>query len=144
MMCGGDDTSPDISRQDLPTALAVMMAVREDSENFHKLFLKHDKDNTGVLPADQLSELLAEINEGQKPGTKDIDYILKQCEPRGKDAPIPESQLKCAVACWYCLSEPAHEKIKKMFQAWDTGNTGVISKEELAAVVNRISPEPVS
>lgn len=144
MRCGGDNTKDELTAKDLPMALAVMMAVREDSANFHALFLRHDTDNTGVLPADQLAALLSEVNDGQVPGPKDIDYILKQCEPRGQNDPIPESQLKSAIACWYCLSTPAHEKIKALFQAWDTEKTGVISKAELAAVMNHISTEPVT
>lgn len=144
MRCGGDDTRADLRSEDFPLAAAVMMAVREDSQNFHELFLRHDKDNSGVLPADQLTSLLTEINEDHPPSPNDIAYILNQCEPRGRNDPIQESQLKCAVACWYCLQQPAHEKIKAMFKAWDTGNTGVISKAELAAVMNHLSAEPVT
>merc|ERR1719261_2139209 len=143
MRCGGDNTSTELLAADLPLALSVMMAVREDSENFHQLFLKHDTDKTGCLPADQLTALLAEVNDGAAPGPSDITYILKQCEPRGREDPIAESQLKAAIACWYCLSKPAHEKIKAMFQAWDTEGTGVISKAELAAVMRHLSPDPV-
>lgn len=139
MRCAGDDTRAELRYQDLPVALAVVEAVRDDNEQFHQLFLKHDKDGSGVLPADQLSSLLAEINEGGAPSRSDVDYILKQCEPRGKDAPIPETQLKSAIACWYCLCEPAHEKIKATFKAWDTGNTGYISFDELKAVMTRLN-----
>merc|ERR1719321_1673973 len=39
MRCGGDNTSTELLAADLPLALSVMMAVREDSENFHQLFL---------------------------------------------------------------------------------------------------------
>jgi len=144
MRCGGDNAKAEISAHDLPMALAVVMAGREDSANFHELFLKHDTDRTGLLPAHQLAALLSEVNDGQTPGPSDVTYILNQCEPRGRDDPIPESQLKSAIACWYCLSTPAHEKIKALFQAWDTGNTGVISKAELAAVMSHLSKEPVS
>jgi len=144
MRCGGENTNAELKVEDFPLAFAVMMAVREDSENFHELFLRHDTDKSGVLPAAQLSALLSEINDGHPPGPNDVTYILNQCEPRGRDQPIAESQLKCAIACWYCLQQPAHEKIKAMFQAWDTGNTGVISKEELSAVMNHLSSEPVT
>jgi len=144
MRCGGDDTRSELEAKDFPLAAAVMMAVREDSANFHQLFLRHDTDKTGVLPAEQLTALLTEINEDHPPSEKDIAYILSQCEPRGRNDPIPETQLKCAIACWYCLQQPAHEKIKAMFQAWDTGNTGKISKAELAAVMNHLSPDPVT
>lgn len=144
MRCGGENTKDELFAEEFPMALSVMMAVRDDSANFHTLFLRHDKDNTGFLPADQLATLLSEVNDGLPPGPSDVKYILKQCEPRGKDDPISESQVKCAIACWYCLSTPAHEKIKAMFQAWDTEKTGVISKAELAAVVNHLSPEAVT
>lgn len=144
MRCGGDDTKAELYYKDLPMALAIMMAVREDSANFHELFLRHDTDKSGRLRADQLAALLSEVNDGQTPGPSDVNYILRQCEPRGKDDPILESQLKSAIACWYCLSTPAHEKIKAMFQAWDTEKTGVISKAELAAVMNQLSSEPVT
>jgi Ca2+-binding EF-hand superfamily protein len=144
MRCGGKNTLDEITAEDLPLAVAVMAAVREDSANFHELFLRHDTDKTGVLPADQLAALLSEVNDGQIPGPKDVEYILSQCEPRGKQDPISESQLKCAIACWYCLSTPAHERIKSMFQAWDTEKTGVISKAELAAVITHLSKEPVA
>jgi len=144
MRAGGENTVDELRAQDLPLAVAVMMAVREDSANFHELFLRHDTDKTGVLPMDQLSALLSEVNDGQPPGPSDVSYILNQCEPRGKDDPIPETQLKCAIACWYCLKEPAHEKIKAMFQAWDTEKSGVISRAELAAVMKHLSPEEVT
>lgn len=144
MRAGGENTKEELRAEDLPFALAVMMAVREDSANFHDLFLRHDMDKSGVLPADQLTSLLSEVNDGQAPAGSDVSYILNQCEPRGKDDPIPEAQLKCAIACWYCLKEPAHEKIKAMFQAWDTEKTGVISKAELAAVVKHLSSGEVT
>lgn len=144
MRCGGENARAELMAEDLPLAIAVMLAVREDSANFHALFLRHDKDKSGVLPADQLSALLTEINEGQPPGARDVSYILQQCEPRGKDDPIVETELKCAIACWYCLAIPAHEKIKAMFQAWDTEKTGTISKAELAAVMNHLSHDPVA
>jgi Ca2+-binding EF-hand superfamily protein len=139
MRCAGDDTRAELDAKDLPMALAVVEAVRQDAENFHALFLKHDRDKSGVLPAGQLGTLLAEINEGGAPSASDLDYILKQCEPRGKDDPINESQLKSAIACWYCLCEPAHEKIKATFKAWDTHNTGFISFDELKAVMKRLN-----
>lgn len=138
MRAGGENTSEELKAEDLPAALAVMIAVREDAANFHSLFLKHDRDASGLLPPDQLATLLSEVNDGIAPTPSELQYILNQCEPRGKDAPIPESQLKCAVACWYCLLEPAHDKIKKMFKAWDTHNTGFISKDELSAVMKQI------
>jgi len=141
MRAGGENTADELHAEDLPTALAVLMAVRDDCANFHELFLRHDADKTGVLPLDQLSALLSEVNDGLPPAPSDVSYILNQCEPRGTHDPIPETQLRCAIACWYCLKEPAHEKIKAMFQAWDTGKTGVISKAELAAVMKNLSPE---
>jgi Ca2+-binding EF-hand superfamily protein len=144
MRCSGDDTSTDIRAEDMPLAVAVMMAVRDDNANFHQLFQRHDKDNSGVLPADQLTNLLAEINDGIPPNAGDVAYILKQCEPRGREDPISEAQLKSAMACWYCLSMPMHEKIKEMFKAWDTHNTGVISLDELTAVMSQIGKEAVS
>lgn len=144
MRCGGEDTKAELTSKDLPLALAVMMAVRDDSQNFHELFLKHDTDRSGYLPFDQLTALLTEVNDGAVPSPSEVQYILRQCEPRGREDPISESQLKAAIACWYCLAEPAHQRIKAMFQTWDTEGTGVISKAELAAVMNRLSPEPVT
>lgn len=143
MRCGGEDCTDQLSANDLPLALAVVLAVRDDSENFHQLFLRHDADNSGVLPEDQLTTLLTEINDGHPPGANDVSYILRQCEPRGRNDAIPESQLKCAIACWYCCSTPAHDKIKQMFKAWDTEGTGVISIAELEAVMGRLSAEAV-
>lgn len=145
MRCGGPTAHAEITAADLPMAIAIAHAVRDDDKAFHQLFLRFDRSNTGHLDTTELTNLLKEVNGGLVPSSNDVDYILKQCEPRGAADPIPESQLKCAVACWYCLSQPASEKIKEMFAAWDTHKTGFISKDELAAVMKHLSDgKPVS
>jgi len=139
MRCGGSTAHAELTAKDLPLAIAIAHAVRDDANAFHHLFVQFDTSHTGKLNAHELTNLLAQINGGLAPGPNDIDYILKQCEPRGTTDPIPEDQLKCAIACWYCLSPPANEKIKQMFKDWDTHGTGYISKDELKAVMTQLN-----
>lgn len=137
MRISGDNTSTDITAEDLPTALSVLMEIRADNKMFYEMFQKYDTDSTGVLKVDQLHGLLAELT-GLRIAEADIRYVLTQCEPRGKEDPIPVDQLKAAIACWYCLSNPTHDKIKTMFKAWDTGGTGVISLDEMTNVMKHL------
>lgn len=139
MRLGGSTVAEEISYAELPNAIGVMTAIAAANKDLIELFQKYDKDSSGALPAHQLSALLAEVNEGKAPREEDVDFILKQCEPRGVADPIQLDNLKAALACWYCLAEmPSHEKIKELFQAWDTHNTGTIEKEELKVVLTKL------
>eukprot|EP00747_Dinoflagellata_sp_TGD_P112980 gnl/TRDRNA2_/TRDRNA2_171605_c1_seq1.p1 gnl/TRDRNA2_/TRDRNA2_171605_c1~~gnl/TRDRNA2_/TRDRNA2_171605_c1_seq1.p1 ORF type:complete len:234 (-),score=53.03 gnl/TRDRNA2_/TRDRNA2_171605_c1_seq1:237-860(-) len=117
-----------------------MMVVQEFNKDFLDMFNKYDKDSSGTLPADQLQELLKEVNGGVKPNSKDVAFLLKRLEPRGQADPIGVSQLKAALACWYCLQPTVQDEIKAMFKSWDTAGNGVITQDEFAAVMTKLSP----
>merc|ERR1711924_202438 len=104
MCCGGSDARPRITAKELPDALSIIGALKADDEDLERLFAKYDKDKSGDLPADQLKPLLVEVSEGADVTDADVNYVLKQCEPRGVADPIRKTQLKAAVACWYCHS----------------------------------------
>jgi len=141
MRCGGETCHPEISAADLPMALAVMDCVRDCNKEYHEMFTKYDKDKTGKISAEQLTGLINELCDDLRPLKSDVDFILKQCEPRGKSDAIAEHQLKAALACWYCLRPPTSDRIKQMFKSWDTTGNGVITKEELKAVMKRMKAD---
>eukprot|EP00929_Paragymnodinium_shiwhaense_P015022 TRINITY_DN123023_c0_g1_i1.p1 TRINITY_DN123023_c0_g1~~TRINITY_DN123023_c0_g1_i1.p1 ORF type:complete len:255 (-),score=76.97 TRINITY_DN123023_c0_g1_i1:132-896(-) len=140
MRLGGNTCAPEISAQEVPLALAIMATLKEYSDDMDKLFLQFDKDKTGSLDASQLKALLMLVNDGLAPSTADVDYVLRQCEPRGKADPIHRDQLKPAIACWYCLKAPTSDKIKELFRTWDTAGNGVITKQEMEVVMKRLHP----
>merc|ERR1719420_1549275 len=111
-------------------ALALMSILKENNHHIVELFNEFDVDRSKSLSPDQLKALLTSVNEGVEVSDKDIEYVLKQCEPRGAADPIGMEQLKAALACWYLLAEePLDQKvqrIKDQFAAWDTGKTGFI------------------
>jgi len=111
IMClGGSTTKPEITAEDLPQALAIIASVKEENHNLERLFSKFDVDKTGELPANQLTALLTEVNAGVPPTVGDVTYVLTQCEPRGAADPIKKTELKAALACWYCLAEETDEQ----------------------------------
>mmetsp|Transcript_34214 Transcript_34214/g.60522 ORF Transcript_34214/g.60522 Transcript_34214/m.60522 type:complete len:283 (-) Transcript_34214:44-892(-) len=140
MRISGDNCDTDITANDLPMALSVLMEIRAENHAFVALFQKYDTDSTGVLKVDQLRGLLEELT-GVRITEADVKYILTQCEPRGAEDPIPLDQLKAASACWYCQCVPAQENIKKMFKAWDTAGTGYISLDEMTAVMTNLKAD---
>lgn len=142
MMCGGADCKVEVTAEDLPGALAVMMAVKDVSKELHELFEKYDKDGTGTLSSDQLNDFLTEMNGGEALAGAEVDYILLQLQPRDKADPIKEDQLKAALGCWYIHGElSAQDKIKEVFRAWDSAGSGTISKAELKSVMTRLAPD---
>jgi len=84
--------------------LAIISIIKENNKDLDKLFKRYDADGSGDLPADQLKPLLEEVSEGVPVTDADVDYVLKQCEPRGVADPIKKTQLKAAIACWYVHS----------------------------------------
>lgn len=141
MRCGGDNVKPELTAEEVPNALAVMAQIKQDNHLLVQLFTEFDVDRTGSLPCDQLSALLAKINGGTKPDPSDVDYILNQCEPRGKSDPIALVQLKAAVACWFCIKDKSvADKVKETFDAADTKGNGRIERDELHALLKQLNP----
>ena len=99
MRIGGNMATPEITIEEIPTALSTVLALKSNNFRIHDLFKKHDTDNSGMLHTDQLKTLIAEINEGEMPTQEDIDYILKQCDTSG-EGHITESQVKAAISAW--------------------------------------------
>lgn len=141
MRCGGDTRRAELKASELPHALAVMMSVRDANQSYHDLFRRFDTSGNGKLDPAELGALLTEIGEGVTPSAGDIDYILKQCEPRGVADPLEERDLKAAIACWYCLKPSAPDQIKALFKQWDTTGDGVITKTELGAVMRKLNAD---
>jgi len=141
MRCGGASCKAEITANELPQALSIILSVRDSNKQFHELFSTFDEDKSGTLPADQLLALIAELNGGVPPAESDIVYVLHQLEPRGVADPIAEEQLKAAIACWYCLKRPVHDQIKDMFKVWDKSGDGVIQKIEFMTVMKKLHPE---
>lgn len=141
MRCSGPTVKTEITANELPQALSVMMAVRDMNKEYHEMFTEFDKDNTGELPADQLRALLASANGNVPPMASDVDFVLQQLEPRGQSDPIKEDQLKAALACWYSQHPPATDQIKTIFKSWDKAGNGVISKKEFVDAMLKLKPE---
>lgn len=142
MRCGGNNVRPELTFDEVPDALALMARIKKDNELIVALFKEFDVDDTKSLAADQLSNLLTKVNGGTKPEATDVDYILKQCEPRDKADPITLPQLKAALACWFCLNKEKSmaDKVKETFDAADTKGTGAIDKDELRALLKQLNP----
>lgn len=105
MMAGGATVKPEITAEELPQAVAVIISIKEEREDMLRLFKKYDVDLSGNLSASQLKPLLKEVNDGVEPSDDDVAYILRQCEPYGVEDPIKANQLQVAIQCWYCLAE---------------------------------------
>jgi Ca2+-binding EF-hand superfamily protein len=141
MRCGGDNVRPELTKDEVPNALACMAQIRQDNHLLVNLFSEFDVDKTGELPSDQLTNLLTRINGGTAPDVSDVDYILAQCEPRGKTDPIKIVQLKAAVACWFCIKDKSiADKVKETFDAADTKGNGRIERDELHALLKSLNP----
>lgn len=140
MRCGGDNVLPELTKDEVPNALAVMAAIKKDNHLLVQLFTEFDVDKTGELPCDQLTALLTKIN-GTPPDSSDVDYILSQCEPRGKTDPIKLVQLKAAISCWFCIKDKSvADKVKETFDAADTKGNGRIERDELYALLKQLNP----
>lgn len=140
MCCGGERCKEEITVEELPEAIAVMVTIREFSQELHELFLKYDKDGTKSLSASQLKDLLTDLHNGQSFDAQTLEYIMKKLEPRGSADPIEEKQLKAAIACWYVLQDDKCGKIKKLFNTWDLDGTGVISLSNFTTVMLKLCP----
>jgi hypothetical protein len=107
----GVTCSDEIVAEDLPSALAVMLNIKQENEAVHELFLAHDVSGTGDLPVSELKALLAEL-DGEEPNESDVEYVLAQIEVdgEGESRAIKESQLKAALACWYLTHGEAETK----------------------------------
>lgn len=141
MRCGGKNVKLDIKENELPDALSIMMCIKEHNRQLVELFQRYDTDNSGMLDEDQLASLLAEVNDGIPVKPSDVSYILEQCEPRMSKHPIPLTELRAAIGCWYVLAniQPG-DHIKETFRLWDKEGNGVISKDELVSAMTAISP----
>ena len=104
MRCGGEKVKDEITVKDMPQALSTVLTLKKENFKIHDLFDKHDLDKSGCLPRDELSPLLAELNDGVKPTEKDIDYILQKCDLDGNGR-IERDQVKAAIECWYVLCD---------------------------------------
>eukprot|EP00615_Pteridomonas_danica_P009266 CAMPEP_0114360692 /NCGR_PEP_ID=MMETSP0101-20121206/24053_1 /TAXON_ID=38822 ORGANISM="Pteridomonas danica, Strain PT" /NCGR_SAMPLE_ID=MMETSP0101 /ASSEMBLY_ACC=CAM_ASM_000211 /LENGTH=198 /DNA_ID=CAMNT_0001505053 /DNA_START=116 /DNA_END=712 /DNA_ORIENTATION=- len=102
MRVGGKTAKAEITHQDIPLALSAVLALKKENIFLHELFIKYDVDKSNSLPKDQLSNLLTEFNDGIRPTSDDIDYIIDQCDISGTHA-IEENEIKGAITAWYCL-----------------------------------------
>ena len=116
----GVTCSDEIVAEDLPSALAVMLNIKQENEAVHELFLAHDVSGTGDLPVSELKALLAEL-DGEEPNESDVEYVLAQIEVdgEGESRAIKESQLKAALACWYLTHGEAETKPLQVIIAFD-------------------------
>lgn len=141
MRCGGAHVKLEIRENELADALSIMMCIKEHSRQLTELFQRYDKDNTGMLDEAELHSLLMEINDGAPVKLSDVNYILEQCEPRMSKHPIPLTELRAAIGCWYVLADlNPGDHIKETFRLWDKEGNGVISKDELVSAMTKISP----
>jgi len=104
MRVGGDNAKPEITAEELPKALAIVMSLKRDNFRVHDLFDKHDKDKSGKLPKEQLVPLLTDLNEGIIPVDADVDFVIAQCDLSG-DGCVERAQIKGAIACWWVRCE---------------------------------------
>lgn len=110
MRIGGANCKTEITPAELPLALSVLETVKEKNTAVVDLFKKYDTDESGTLPYAQLKPLLQELNEGEAPTERDIQYVLKQAEA-GAETGIGKSEIKSAIACWYCLCDEGRDEV---------------------------------
>lgn len=141
MRCGGKNVKLEIKENELPDALSIMMCIKEHNRQLVELFQRYDADNTGMLDESELASLLTEVNDGVPAKLSDVSYILEQCEPRMSKHPIPLTELRAAIGCWYVLANiPPADHVKETFRLWDKEGNGVISKDELVSAMTKINP----
>ena len=105
IMClGGDSAKPEVTFEELPTALSTLLAIKTENKRIHELFVKYDFDKSGALSREQLKALMVELNDGIIPTDTDLDYIMKQFDLSG-DGQVDPAHLKSAIGAWYCLAE---------------------------------------
>ena len=61
MTVGGRRAVAEITRDELPAALAALEGLRLKRAHAHGLFMKYDVDNNGEMPASELTALLTEV-----------------------------------------------------------------------------------
>jgi len=142
MRCGGTEAKPVITKEEIPMALATVDLMREHNRELTQLFTMFDKDENGLLSANELGRLLTHVNAGTPPTKADMTYILRQCEPRNVDDPIHLKELTAALACWYVLlSKPSvPDEMKEMFSECDEDASGQISRQDLMRTLCRLNP----
>jgi len=106
MRLGGATCAAELTVEELPRALALMTQIRKDNFKVAGLFSRFDTDGSGVLPADQLRELLTVVNHGVAPDDADVAFVLAQAEGEPGSG-IALTQLKPALACWYSFAASA-------------------------------------
>lgn len=102
MRIGGDTVKPEITYEELPLAISILLATEAENVRLHELFLQHDTDKTGKLPKGQLKTFMTEFNSGVEPFEKDLKYIIAQFDVSG-DGAIELPELKAAVASWFVI-----------------------------------------
>lgn len=145
MRMGGAIATPEVTYDEIPQALSIVLALRPESSRIHSLFSKYEDGESGKLGKSMLMPLLGELNDGILPTPEDMEYIDKKFHV-SSDEDVEEAQLKAAVEGWYCLaSDSSHpdnpEDAKKagytdeqiaMFEAMEMEQIRAEAKVEIA------------
>lgn len=108
MRMGGAIYTPEVTYDEIPQALSIVLALRPESSRIHSLFTKYEDGESGKLGKSMLMPLLGELNDGILPTSEDMEYIDKRFHV-SSDEDVDEAQLKAAIEGWYCLaSDSSH------------------------------------
>mmetsp|Transcript_36362 Transcript_36362/g.66563 ORF Transcript_36362/g.66563 Transcript_36362/m.66563 type:complete len:267 (+) Transcript_36362:55-855(+) len=102
MRIGGETVKPEITYEELPLALSVLLATKAENMRIYELFTQHDTDGTGKLPIDQLKAFMTSVNEGIIPLEREMSFVISQFDKSG-DGAIELPELRAAVAAWYAI-----------------------------------------
>lgn len=93
------------------------------------VFRKYDQDHSHKLDAQELRNLLFDLNKVE-PSQDEIDFIIKLCDVKKRNNSIDFPELKHAITAWreYCSKRLAMQEALEKF---DTSLSGKLEKEEL-------------
>eukprot|EP00927_Polykrikos_kofoidii_P055695 TRINITY_DN49909_c0_g1_i1.p1 TRINITY_DN49909_c0_g1~~TRINITY_DN49909_c0_g1_i1.p1 ORF type:complete len:294 (-),score=52.76 TRINITY_DN49909_c0_g1_i1:205-1005(-) len=141
MSCGGSQHREELAKDELPKAIAVLTSIKKHNEALVTIFRDSDIDDSGQLAAGELKSLLTNIGGGVPPTQSDVRFILHSCQ-RSLDEPLPLTELKAALGCWYCLQRmpTVPELILDQFCEYDVDRSGTITHREFQALLLKLDP----
>ena len=93
-----------ISKNEVLFALKCFKTYLTSESKINKAFEKYDKNNSGKLELDQLTEFLVDLNDGLPVTQKEAQWVMKRADVIG-DGSINRVELLGAVAAWFAYAE---------------------------------------
>eukprot|EP01005_Ploeotia_sp_CARIB1_P001501 NODE_425_length_852_cov_392.177931_g416_i0.p1 GENE.NODE_425_length_852_cov_392.177931_g416_i0~~NODE_425_length_852_cov_392.177931_g416_i0.p1 ORF type:complete len:193 (-),score=41.41 NODE_425_length_852_cov_392.177931_g416_i0:219-797(-) len=99
-----------VDRHEIEEGIKAWKAFKEHKPEIESIFKKYDTDNTGKLEAPELKKVLTDLNDGDAPDDREVDWVLRMADRADgmANGAVDKTELQAAISLWYAHHDGKH------------------------------------